>query len=170
MLGAVMRVLVPLMGVVALVGSYASVDAKRITKAQLHAKQADAAARIRANVPRAAMPNKGTGVKNITFSNPRASGMSLRLYHCVCCMLNWRAYEEFYVDGTTIPDVDWDVGPSWSGLLPISSDPHETRKVSISINLRCTLLTKSMFRGFSSSSGSSLRDRKAVWMISSFGG
>ncbi|EIW62227.1 alpha/beta-hydrolase [Trametes versicolor FP-101664 SS1] len=109
MLGAVTRVLVPLAGIAALVGSYASVDAKRITKAQLHAKQADAAARIRANVPRAATPNKGTGVKNITFTNPRAS--------------------EFYVDGTTIPDVDWDVGPSWSGLMPISSDPHETRKL-----------------------------------------
>ena len=37
---------------------------------------------------------------------------------------------EFFVDGTTIPDVDWDIGPSWSGLLPISSDPNETRKVS----------------------------------------
>lgn len=80
MLGAVTRVLVPLAGIAALVGSYTSVDAKRITKAQLHAKQADAAARIRANVPRAATPNKGTGVKNITFTNPRASGTSLRVY------------------------------------------------------------------------------------------
>lgn len=35
----------------------------------------------------------------------------------------------FYVDGTTIPDVDWDVGPSWAGLLPISGDRNETRKV-----------------------------------------
>lgn len=39
------------------------------------------------------------------------------------------AHTEFYVDGTTIPDVDFDVGPSWSGLLPVSSDPNETRKV-----------------------------------------
>ena len=37
----------------------------------------------------------------------------------------------FYVDGTTIPDVDWDVGPSWAGLLPISGDALETRKVSL---------------------------------------
>ena len=36
---------------------------------------------------------------------------------------------EFYVDGTTIPEVDWDVGPSWAGLLPISGDKDETRKV-----------------------------------------
>lgn len=39
----------------------------------------------------------------------------------------------FYVDGTTIPEVDWDVGPSWSGLLPISGDKDETRHVSVSI-------------------------------------
>ncbi|GJJ15864.1 hypothetical protein Clacol_010142 [Clathrus columnatus] len=50
-----------------------------------------------------------SGVKNITFTNPRAS--------------------EFYVDGTSIPEVSFDVGPSWAGLLPISSDPDETRKV-----------------------------------------
>ena len=36
---------------------------------------------------------------------------------------------EFFVDGTTIPDVTFDIGPGWSGLLPISSDPNETRKV-----------------------------------------
>ena len=35
----------------------------------------------------------------------------------------------FYVDGKTIPDVDWDVGPSWAGLLPISGSNDETRKV-----------------------------------------
>lgn len=35
----------------------------------------------------------------------------------------------FYVDGKTIPDVDWDVGPSWAGLLPISGSEDETRKV-----------------------------------------
>lgn len=34
------------------------------------------------------------------------------------------------MDGTTIPEVDFDIGPSWSGLLPISSDQNETRKVS----------------------------------------
>jgi hypothetical protein len=35
----------------------------------------------------------------------------------------------FYVDGNTIPDVDWDVGPSWAGLLPISANTGETKKV-----------------------------------------
>ncbi|KAI0269342.1 Alpha/Beta hydrolase protein [Gloeopeniophorella convolvens] len=54
----------------------------------------------------AAAPPK---VKNITFTNPKAS--------------------EFYVDGTTIPEVSFDVGPSWSGLIPISSAANETRKL-----------------------------------------
>lgn len=47
--------------------------------------------------------------QNITFTNPAAS--------------------QFYVDGNSIPLVDWDVGPSWAGLLPISSDPNETQKM-----------------------------------------
>ncbi|KAF7333425.1 Carboxypeptidase [Mycena venus] len=48
-------------------------------------------------------------VNNIIFANPMAS--------------------QFWVDGTTIPEVDFDVGDSWSGLLPISADPNETRKL-----------------------------------------
>ena len=43
----------------------------------------------------------------------------------------------FYVDGTTIPEVDWDVGPSWAGLLPISGDKNETRKVSCPWYMLC---------------------------------
>ncbi|KAI9430047.1 alpha/beta-hydrolase [Russula earlei] len=35
----------------------------------------------------------------------------------------------FHVDGTQIPEVDFNAGDSWSGLLPISSDPNETRKL-----------------------------------------
>ncbi|KAK7024450.1 hypothetical protein VNI00_016301 [Paramarasmius palmivorus] len=77
------------------------------TKADLLARRKEAVQHLRThrdiNVPRA------VGVKNITFSNPKAS--------------------EFYVDGTSIPEVDFDVGPSWAGLLPISSDPDETRKM-----------------------------------------
>ncbi|KAH9045770.1 alpha/beta-hydrolase [Lactarius pseudohatsudake] len=48
-------------------------------------------------------------VKNITFSNPKAS--------------------QFFVDGTTIPEVNFDVGPSWAGLIPISAAPDESRKL-----------------------------------------
>ena len=36
---------------------------------------------------------------------------------------------EFYVNGSAIPDVDFDIGPSWAGLLPISGDANETRQV-----------------------------------------
>ncbi|KAF5386264.1 hypothetical protein D9615_002305 [Tricholomella constricta] len=45
----------------------------------------------------------------VTFSNPAA--------------------KKFFVDGTKIPDVNFDAGPSWSGLMPISGDPDETRKL-----------------------------------------
>ncbi|KAH9065161.1 alpha/beta-hydrolase [Lactarius deliciosus] len=48
-------------------------------------------------------------VKNITFSNPKAS--------------------QFFVNGTTIPAVNFDVGPSWAGLIPISAAPNESRKL-----------------------------------------
>jgi hypothetical protein len=50
-----------------------------------------------------------TGVKNITFANPKAS--------------------QFYVDGANFPEVDFDIGPSWAGLLPISSEAGETREL-----------------------------------------
>lgn len=98
---------------------------------------------------------------------------------------------EFFVDGTTIPDVDWDIGPSWSGLLPISGDANETRKVSrapamfiiymrtapravadcprpSAIHIIATAFR--MAPGISSSSsGFSHRVRKAVWTTSSSG-
>ncbi|KAF8510568.1 alpha/beta-hydrolase [Hysterangium stoloniferum] len=45
----------------------------------------------------------------ITFHNPKA--------------------KEFFVDGTKIPDVNFDAGPSWSGLMPISGNKNETRKL-----------------------------------------
>ncbi|KAG1800309.1 Alpha/Beta hydrolase protein [Suillus plorans] len=52
---------------------------------------------------------KSGGVQNITFTNPKAS--------------------EFYVDGKSLPLVDFDVGPSWAGLLPISNSPNETHQL-----------------------------------------
>ncbi|KAL0581358.1 hypothetical protein V5O48_000734, partial [Marasmius crinis-equi] len=53
--------------------------------------------------------NKRQQAPTITFSNPAA--------------------QQFFVDGTTIPEVNFDAGPSWSGLMPISGDPNETRKL-----------------------------------------
>ncbi|KAJ7165912.1 alpha/beta-hydrolase [Mycena filopes] len=79
---------------------------KMMSKSELHARQAEAAKRFeRMPLPRAAAPKSN----NITFKNPKAS--------------------QFFVDGTSIPEVDFDVGPSWSGLMPISADPNETRKL-----------------------------------------
>jgi carboxypeptidase D len=107
--------------------------AKMMTKAQLAARQAAAAEQfhqraLRAPVADAKKAASGTGVKNITFANPKASRACIpraciRAYTHVC------ALAEFYVDGTSIPDVDWDVGPSWSGLLPISNKTGETREL-----------------------------------------
>ena len=36
---------------------------------------------------------------------------------------------EFVVDGTSLPDVDFDIGESYAGLLPISSAANETREL-----------------------------------------
>ncbi|RDB24738.1 hypothetical protein Hypma_007941 [Hypsizygus marmoreus] len=54
-------------------------------------------------------PKKDPQAPTVTFSNPAA--------------------EKFFVDGTRIPEVKFDAGPSWSGLMPISGDPNETRKL-----------------------------------------
>ena len=69
--------LLPLLASVA--AAIASVSARFPSKAELHAKQAEAAARIRANMPRAT----SSGVKNITFSDPRASGASSARVGCM---------------------------------------------------------------------------------------
>jgi len=80
-------------------------EAKHPSKNQIRAKQAEAAKRFALPPPL----EKRTQVKNITFHNPLAS--------------------QFYVDGTKIPEVNFDVGPSWSGLIPISSAKNETSKL-----------------------------------------
>lgn len=96
-------------------------------------------------------------VKNITFTNPRASGAFPRV-HALPLFLS-QVLLEFYVNGATIPQVNFDVGPSWSGLIPISSAANETRKVW----LLCTLQTTAWPYSFPSCfSGSSLRVPKEV--------
>ncbi|KAL9060436.1 MAG: hypothetical protein Q9162_000609 [Coniocarpon cinnabarinum] len=37
--------------------------------------------------------------------------------------------QKFVVDGTAIPEVGFDIGESYAGLLPISSDPNESRQL-----------------------------------------
>ncbi|GJE99440.1 carboxypeptidase [Phanerochaete sordida] len=83
-------------------------QARMMSKADMQAHQAAAFQRF-STLAASARPQSSTGVKNITFSNPKAS--------------------EFYVDGTSIPEVDFDVGPSWAGLMPISGAANETRKL-----------------------------------------
>ncbi|KAL6304126.1 Alpha/Beta hydrolase protein [Sparassis latifolia] len=77
-------------------------------KHKLRVSQLEAAKRWAPNTRADAEGGPGT-VKNITFTNPRAT--------------------EFYVDGAAIPLVDWDIGPSWAGLLPISNATDETRQL-----------------------------------------
>ncbi|KIM77994.1 hypothetical protein PILCRDRAFT_607714 [Piloderma croceum F 1598] len=82
------------------------IDARKMTKHLMKAKQLEAAKLWQ---PKGAFEEASGGVKNITFSNPKAS--------------------EFWVDGSAIPEVGFDIGSSWSGLLPISNKTGETRKL-----------------------------------------
>lgn len=36
---------------------------------------------------------------------------------------------KFVVNGTAVPEIDFDIGESYAGLLPISSRANETRKL-----------------------------------------
>ncbi|KAG5637430.1 hypothetical protein H0H81_004589 [Sphagnurus paluster] len=86
--------------------SLRAADARELSRQDIHARQLEAAKRWHST---RSSPAKRAAPKNITFSNPKAS--------------------QFYVDGRSIPEVDFDVGPSWSGLMPISGNPKETRKL-----------------------------------------
>lgn len=74
---------------------------------------------------------------------------------------------DFYVDGATIPLVDWDVGPSWAGLLPISNNTNETRQVCgpyIRLDgAPDSVVTARFVRRISCSSGSFLRVLRVAW-------
>lgn len=48
----------------------------------------------------------------------------------------------FAVDGTKIPDVDFDIGESYAGLLPISDKANETRKLYFWYVRRCLVPDK----------------------------
>lgn len=135
---------------------------KMMNKAELHARQVEAAKRF--DHTTRALP--AAKVKNITFSNPKASGARVCVRALLNSALSWCPLE-FYVDGTTIPEVDFDVGPSWSGLMPISANANETRKVRcVASGNQCPPLT---VHAGSSSSGSSPPDRREVSMTLSSG-
>ncbi|KAF5383431.1 hypothetical protein D9757_006170 [Collybiopsis confluens] len=63
------------------------------------------------------------------FLGPRTELLSKRQAPPQTINFSNPAAQQFFVPGTSIPDVDFDPGPSWSGLLPISGDPNETRKL-----------------------------------------
>jgi len=101
-------------------------DARQMRKEELNARRVEAAKRWKPSpVRRAVVAN------NITFSNPKASRTCLIIALRRTVLSLMFTHLEFYVDGKSIPDVDFDVGPSWSGLLPISSNANETRKVAV---------------------------------------
>ena len=66
---------------------------------------------------------------------------------------------EFWVNGSNIPFVDWDIGPSWAGLLPISNNTNETRQVRAPKVWEACLRLNEPYR---CSSGSSLLALQAV--------
>jgi carboxypeptidase D len=80
------------------------------------------------NSRRDAAPSPPSRVKNITFTNPMASGAYARVHALPPFFLS-HVLLEFYVDGATLPEIGFDVGPSWAGLMPISNATNETRKV-----------------------------------------
>lgn len=84
------------------------ITGRHITKNEIRRRQFDAAQRFRArnNAP---PPAQLATEKNITFSNPKAS--------------------QFWVNGSAIPELDFEIGDSWAGLMPISSAANETRKL-----------------------------------------
>lgn len=124
--------LIPLLGV----------DARQISKPEIHKRQAESAKRwtkrdsgvtvdaSTTSTSATAQPTlTNTLPANITFSNPQASRTCLAISYLKFSLVDFLS-EEFWVNGSSIPEVDFDVGDSWSGLLPISADLNETRKVS----------------------------------------
>ena len=103
-------------------------EGRLLTDYDVRARHTEAAKRF-STQPRCPTSPHNNIVKNVTFSNPRVSGVLIFRYVCIP-QVGDIICAEFYVDGTTIPEVDFDIGPSWSGSLPISGDPNETRKVS----------------------------------------
>lgn len=80
--------------------------ARQLRKDEIRIRQQEAAKRFSPAVLQQRAPKPS---EKLTFKNPKA--------------------KEFYVNGKTIPEVDFDVGPSYAGLLPISGNKNETRKL-----------------------------------------
>ncbi|KAG2053778.1 alpha/beta-hydrolase [Suillus hirtellus] len=97
-----------LLAVFAALLAVVAANARRMTKHEIGEHQLEAAKRWQTSGSQS-RGVKRSDVQNITFTNPKAS--------------------DLYVDGTSLPLFDFDVGPSWAGLLPISNSPNETRQL-----------------------------------------
>ena len=121
-------------------------QARQMTPAQMRARQHLAAEARHTtlldlapgpiNLAASHAQKRASGPKNITFSNPKASGRYSTALQVVVAQLSPGHGLEFFVDGKNIPQVSFDVGPSWAGLLPISGNANETRKVRM-FSLMC---------------------------------
>ncbi|KAF8120710.1 Alpha/Beta hydrolase protein [Boletus edulis] len=97
---------------VALLVVTGTAGARMMRKDEVATRQAEAAKRWQCSPGPAVSSStnvKRGGPQNITFTNPEAS--------------------KFWVNGSALPFVDFDVGPSWAGLLPISNNSNETRQL-----------------------------------------
>ncbi|KAI8452520.1 Alpha/Beta hydrolase protein [Phakopsora pachyrhizi] len=73
---------------------------------------------IRSNVTTRSLPISSNSFGESTSEPKRLSSIKF----------NSPEARRFYVDGTQIPFVDWDAGPSYAGLMPVSNKPNEPRK------------------------------------------
>ncbi|RPA88086.1 alpha/beta-hydrolase [Ascobolus immersus RN42] len=79
----------------------------------------DLAERIRGwNIPRASAPHVMRRAPQQTTKKP----------HVAPKYLNDKT-KQFYVNGSSIPEVDWDAGESYAGLIPISKKKDEDKKL-----------------------------------------
>ena len=147
--------------------------ARMMRKDEMRVRQAEVAKRWQRSSGSAVLNGptnvKRSGVQNITFSNRKASGEfektdAVGPHHNLRHPWSW---SEFWVDGSALPFVDFDVGPSWAGLLPINSNLNETRQVVMAEMSFGSSGANIPMR--SSSFGFFLLVRRGVSMTSSFG-
>ena len=90
--------------------------AARDTSKFLHDKRLEAVKRRESSRNRATNVRRATDgsalprvkKKDITFTNPKASSADARIY---APLVSSHAFPEYYVDGKSIPFVNFDVGP-----------------------------------------------------------
>ncbi|KAI0301888.1 Alpha/Beta hydrolase protein [Multifurca ochricompacta] len=87
--------------------SVASLNARRleaVKRWELSARDSNVQGNARRDMAALALPK----VKNITFSNPKASRAYAKILYALCVIPS-HAFAEFFVDGTTLPQVNFDV-------------------------------------------------------------